>query len=56
MGIQPLLLISSVISDLELETVTGKDTGKIMKILIEEYGDNLDKSLVNEIMKTKISK
>lgn len=48
--------IDSVISDLELETVTGKDTGKIMKILIEEYGDNLDKSLVNEIMKTKFSK
>lgn len=48
--------IDAIVADLGVEQITGKDIGKIMKQLTQEYGENLDKALVNEIIKSKISK
>lgn len=48
-------VISTVLSDLELDTPTTKDKGKIMKELMPKVKGKADGKLVNELLMTYLS-
>ena len=48
-------VITSTLAELEIETPTAKDKGKIMKVLMPKVKGKADGKLVNEILLTFFS-
>lgn len=47
---ETLMAIKNAMVELELETLTSKDIGKVMGMLSKEYGKNINKSLANKLI------